>query len=577
MSHAHQSAAIPALKPARVLVYGVLCLLLTGCAPYEAHIVETTQYRVGDTPNWAAKELDTSGWLSTPVLSLPDSAAVMWLRFEVPIPAYTTLGFKATGLAAREVYWDGVLLDRIGRVGASSETERAGPIDAYLRIPDSLATPGTHQVAVRISSFLRPKGTSGLRMQFIAGDYAKLTSAPYNAVGIPLLFLGGFVIVALYYGALFIADQKRLPYLMTAALCFAVALLLMAESWRNALGYDYTLHGLRLGLVDLFTGITGILLASTFIVQFALPKGRAILLVLSTAIAASLLLINDHETGTYIAFALALGTALGITGWAARQQLHGALLACSGVAFCLLVLLFSGDSFMDLAFFPAFGVLIAGLLTSVGMQTRADRRRHAIARATAARLEAELLKKHLQPHFLMNTLTSIIELVETSPHEGVNAIEALASELRSLGEISGERTIAMRQELALCRAHLEVMGYRRALTFKLDASEVSEDGPIPPAVIHTLLENAITHNAYTTGTVTFTLRETLHDDQRSLVLRTPLAQPDPQRREEGGGLRYVRARLEEVAPGQVILSSGIEADDWVTRIQLPANLPPSLP
>lgn len=551
----------------------LLMLLLAGCSGQPPHVVETAQYRIGDTTDWAQQNWDDAHWPAAAVLSLPDTAAVMWLRFDVNTPPHQTLGFKVTGLAAREVYWDGVLIGTVGKVGAGLDAEVAGPIDAFFRIPDSLAATGNHQVAIRISSFRRPKHTSGLRMQFAVGEYKLLTAAPYKAVGIPLLFLGGFVLVALYYAALFLANRKRLPYLMTAALCLAVALLLAAESWRNALGYAYPMHGLRLGLVELFTGLTGVLLAGTFAIQFAIPRGRAIVMVLAAAVAIALVGIADHETATYTAFAVTLVVALGMTGWAVQQKEPGALLALGGVFVCLAVLFLSGDSFMDLAFFPAFSVLIAGLLTSVGLQTRADRKRHEIARATAARLEGELLKKHLQPHFLMNTLTSIIELVETSPATGVQAIEALAAELRTLGEVSGQPAIPMRQELALCRAHLEVMGYRRAVQFELDAAGVSEQHPIPPAVIHTLIENAITHNAYTAGRIIFVLRESVHDGMRTLVLQTPLVNPDPQQRQEGGGLRYARARLEEAAPGRCTLDSGVEATHWVTHMQLPVDLP----
>ena len=226
---------------------------------------------------------------------------------------------------------------------------------------------------------------------------------------------------------------------------------------------------------------------------------------------------------------------------------------------------------MEKAFFPAFGVLVAGLLTSVGLQIRDERRQHARTLATAARLENELLKKHLQPHFLMNTLTSIMEWVETNPSTGVKAIEALAAELRTLNDISGQKQITMAQELALCNAHLEVMGYRQGVTFNLDANGVDKAGNIPPAVIHTLIENAVTHNAYSLEEVTFLLRETKYNNHREITLRIPLAVKRSVHRPGGSGLQYVRARLEEAAPGAWSLQSGEHNGEWVTRIELPCG------
>ena len=494
---------------------------------------------------------------------------MLWLRFAVLAPQVETPGITVTGVVAREVLWDGILIGEAGTVGTSYETEQPGPIDAVFRIPDSLATPGTHQVAVRLSSFRRPPGATGLLMNIVVGDFTELRTTPLRSVGIPLLFLGGFVIIALYYGALFLGDRRRLPYLFTALLCLAVSLLLVTESWRPAIGYTYDLHTTRIALVDLFTGAVGLLLSVTFAIQFNVPGRWKILGGHLIGMVLALMLIKDHETGTYIAFAISLVIALSITGWAAWKRLSGARLALAGVVICMVVLVFSGYDFMEEAFFPAFGVLVAGLLTSVGLQIRDERWQHARTLATAARLENELLKKHLQPHFLMNTLTSIMEWVETNPSTGVKAIEALAAELRTLNDVSGEKQITMAQELALCNAHLEVMGYRQGVTFNLDAEGVDKAGNIPPAVIHTLIENAVTHNAYPPGEVTFVLREKQENNRRQLSLQTPLAGKRRKPRPEGSGLQYVRARLEEAAPGAWSLQSGEHNGEWVTRIELP--------
>ncbi|MEM8712037.1 MAG: histidine kinase, partial [Planctomycetota bacterium] len=197
-----------------------------------------------------------------------------------------------------------------------------------------------------------------------------------------------------------------------------------------------------------------------------------------------------------------------------------------------------------------------------------EERRLSVAQARAARLEAELLKKHLQPHFLMNTLTSIMEWVETDPPRGARAMESLSSELRTLVDISGETLIPMSVELDLCRAHLSVMEFRQGVSVELDVEGVNGDELIPPAVIHTLIENALTHNAYGEGAVRFRLAEKKAGRDRRIVLRTPLAGSPRRSRPEGGGLRYVRTRLEESFPGAWSIQSGAEDGEWWTRIHL---------
>jgi LytS/YehU family sensor histidine kinase len=113
------------------------------------------------------------------------------------------------------------------------------------------------------------------------------------------------------------------------------------------------------------------------------------------------------------------------------------------------------------------------------------------------------------------------------------------------------------------------MGFRRDVRFELDAAGVDPSGAVPPAVLHTLVENAVTHNAYAPGPVLLTLRETRDGGRRQYTLRAPLAGPPREGARDGTGLRYVRARLEESYPGEWALSSAVEGGEWTTRIDLP--------
>ena len=208
------------------------------------------------------------------------------------------------------------------------------------------------------------------------------------------------------------------------------------------------------------------------------------------------------------------------------------------------------------------------LLASLGLQMREQRRQREDAQLAAARLEIELLKKHLQPHFLMNTLTAAMEWMEEQPDVGVRFIEALADELRLLVNVSDQTRIPLATELDLCRRHLEVMGYRQDRTFQLHVESVDPEAPVPPAVFHTLLENALTHNRYTEPTVCFRLEsESLHDGWR-YTLRAPRNGHAPASDREGTGLRYVKARLRESFGDAWSLTSTPRNGTWTTVIEL---------
>lgn len=555
----------------------VMLALVSGTGRAQAvDAIHEARVRLGDDARWARPGWDDADWPVRSVSAPPDTQAVFWVRTQVALdPGAAPLGIAVYAVAAREVYWDGVRIGQSGQVGTTRAGEVPGPIDAVYAVPDSLAGSGTHTLALRVSTFRRPASVRGYVHGMTVGDLPTLAALSARGSLLALVFLGGFVLVALYYGVLWAVDRGRTPYLLVAMLCLAVAALLAAESWRWVVGYTYDLHLLRLLAVTGLTSIVALLLPMVFLVQFQMPKRWRFVGLLALAVGLALLSPGGYDTKALLVFWVALPSALGITAWAARRRRPGAWLGLAGVAVCLLALIATGYRFMDTAFFPAFGVLLAGLLASLGLQSRDERRRYEAARAEAARLEAELLKTHLQPHFLMNTLTSVMEWIETDPATGVRVLEALADELRMLADVSGEPLIPMARELALCRAHLDVMGFRREVRFDLDADSVDGTAPIPPAVIHTLLENAITHNAYADGTVRFQLREDREGTIRRYTLTTPLADLDAPSRPERGGLGYVRARLAESVSGPWTLASAVEGDAWVTRLDLPVL--PSLP
>ena len=114
------------------------------------------------------------------------------------------------------------------------------------------------------------------------------------------------------------------------------------------------------------------------------------------------------------------------------------------------------------------------------------------------------------------------------------------------------------------------MSYRKECPYELKVVG-STSYRVPPAVIHTLLENAISHNDYGTTGACFELRTEPGEEGLRLEFRSPpgatTARADAA---EGTGLGYVRARLEEVFPGRCRVETGKGETGWITRISCPA-------
>jgi LytS/YehU family sensor histidine kinase len=102
----------------------------------------------------------------------------------------------------------------------------------------------------------------------------------------------------------------------------------------------------------------------------------------------------------------------------------------------------------------------------------------------------------------------------------------------------------------------------------LHTEGVDPEAPVPPAIFHTLLENALTHNRYMEPTVCFRLESEPLCDGWHYTLRAPLNGTASALDREGTGLRYVKARLRESFGDAWSLTSAPQGDAWTTVIEL---------
>lgn len=185
------------------------------------------------------------------------------------------------------------------------------------------------------------------------------------------------------------------------------------------------------------------------------------------------------------------------------------------------------------------------------------------------RLELELLKANIQPHFMLNSLNAAIMWLREDPPSAERLLYALSGELRQLLKIVGEKVIPIGEEIRMCRMHLEVMSLRNDKRFTLELEGIEERERIPPMVFHTLVENGLTHGYARKDAGTFTLsrredesnvRFTLHND----------GDPGATDGGHGGlGLKYVRARLEESYGPNWRMESRSVPGGWAVTIAIP--------
>jgi sensor histidine kinase YesM len=112
-------------------------------------------------------------------------------------------------------------------------------------------------------------------------------------------------------------------------------------------------------------------------------------------------------------------------------------------------------------------------------------------------LEANLrlLQAQIEPHFLFNTLSNILSLLDTDLKKGQSMLMDLTRYLRtSLSKTRGDTT-TLGQEMEMIEAYLNIFKVRMEdrLHYRIDMPNGIKDRPFPPMLIQPLVENAIRH------------------------------------------------------------------------------------
>ncbi len=111
------------------------------------------------------------------------------------------------------------------------------------------------------------------------------------------------------------------------------------------------------------------------------------------------------------------------------------------------------------------------------------------------RTQLKALQSKVNPHFLFNTLNTMLNLVYKSPEKVESMILNLSDIYRKVLELPELESIALEEELLLVREYLDIekirMGTR--LAYSITVEPGLEKIPIPPLLIEPMVENAVIH------------------------------------------------------------------------------------
>ncbi|MDJ0842145.1 MAG: histidine kinase [Acidobacteriota bacterium] len=526
---------------------------------------ERARVRAGDQMVWKDPAFDDSDWLTYSAwqrLTGPYQGN-LWLRQPLKLgddPSVNTFVLVAVG--SSEVYFDGELIGRNGVVGDSRDTEVPGSLLFMCSIPGHLLKPGDHEVALRFSNH---RGISRFYLLGAGiGSIQDVVSFTRRTL-FPFLFLSVFLVVALYFFVLYALNRQQASHLAFASLCGLTGLLLFVESIRS-FGYPYHWHGHRLYLVMILSGILAGLVPLFFILHHGLSR-RWLIGIPAALLVGAAMFHRSLDQVSFGFFTCAFIYAQAVVCFAFLKEKTDSWIGLLGINQALIVLALTRLTFLEQWLFGCFTLLIVLMLISLSLQSRRQRAQFQEARLRSARLQIELLQKHLQPHFMLNTLTAVMEWLEREPKAGVAFVGLLAQEMKTLNRFSSQTLVSLEEELRLCRNHLEILAYRNGEEYPFQTVCENPDLEVPPAIILTLVENGVSY-ALDEGTLQFEMRQRItptgrvHIDFKAVGVDIHIGEAD-----DGTGSKYIKARLEESFPGRWRLNASGNEQTWVTNIE----------
>lgn len=196
--------------------------------------------------------------------------------------------------------------------------------------------------------------------------------------------------------------------------------------------------------------------------------------------------------------------------------------------------------------------------------------------ALQARLSA--LQAQVEPHFLFNTLANLKYLMRTDSGAAQSMLDHLIDYLHSALPDMRAVSSTLGRELELAHAYLSIMRIRMGerLHFSIEAPDSLRALPMPPAMLISLVENALKHGLEgwsQPGTIRV---EAMLDDGRLVVAVTDdgAGLGGSAAHGAGLGLSNIHARLELLYVGAATLdvTAGAEAGVCATlRLPVPTN------
>ncbi|MCL2844693.1 MAG: histidine kinase [Chitinivibrionia bacterium] len=563
-------------------------------SPSESDLTDIVQWRVNfsDSAHFSNPKYDDRHWDTASIVGLwkldeQGADGIRWYRARIfvseYIPSTENLAiFVPMVISAYEVFWNGVKIGESGRVADNIYDEIIGRSAGIFTIPHDYSQIGEHILALRISNFSTISGFVSESPQI--GFMSNIFTSSLQTLSVSFLIVGILLITALF-NFVFIAKSLNIK----AHICFAVLSLcctgyilipVFSSVFPFNLSHYYSLvlwgdifwFGilsllpiyLYLVFEDEYWKIKSIVIFSVCVVLVVFPR-----LAFYDIVPISTIWVWDFANQIFAIISVIVSIVIAFR--AAIQRKKGAKMLLVGLVVFAIGVFFSFAFRQISTWATSFAVLSVFMTVVMGRFFWAEMREKSALEVRSARLELELLKGHISPHFLLNSLNSIIAWIEEDPKNATKLVSELSKELRLLMAFAERKTVSLSEEILLCRAHIQVMNLRKEKEISLKVHGNIDNITVPPLILHTALENGITHGFVKKDKGIFNLSVENTPKKIRIILKNDGDNKVSQNKTDlsGTGNKYIVKRLNELYENDFSFNSTPSPDGWQVVFEIP--------
>jgi two-component sensor histidine kinase len=210
---------------------------------------------------------------------------------------------------------------------------------------------------------------------------------------------------------------------------------------------------------------------------------------------------------------------------------------------------------------------VIGVLCFVGFTMYENLQYKSQYETTQARLSS--LESRLRPHFLFNTLNSIMALIPEDPDAAERMTERLSGLLRYSLDVTLQNTVRLEEELKVATDYLEIEKTRFGgrLQYSIDVPPELLSTAVPPFSLQTLVENSVKYGG---GEI----RVSAHNGNGLVLLRvwdSGKGFPHDVQLPAGHGLHNLKDRLDALWGSKASVEFPREETGTMVQVSLPAT------